>query len=176
MPKNLHTKPFSFEKVEKPFWADNVAWLNIVHENKVVGSMGVLSKKVALAAHIKNSAVALFEFNIDSLQLHPSRTNVFYPVPEYPMTDWDLSILINANTKWAEIESAIYGSKIDKNLLHGAHFVDEYRGKQVPEGKKSVTLKLVIGSHDKTLTSNEIEICVNQVIKALKTKLEAEVR
>jgi phenylalanyl-tRNA synthetase beta subunit len=87
MPKNLHTKPFSFEKVEKPFWADNVAWLNIVHENKVVGSMGVLSKKVALAAHIKNSAVALFEFNIDSLQLHPSRTNVFYPVPEYPMTD-----------------------------------------------------------------------------------------
>jgi len=55
-------------------------------------------------------------------------------------------------------------------------FVDEYRGKQVPEGKKSVTLRLKIGSLTKTLTSQEIEQVAATVIKRLIKKLNAAER
>ncbi len=45
-------------------------------------------------------------------------------------------------------------------------FVDEYRGKQVPGGKKSVTLRLTIGSLRKDPDLQEIEACAAAVIKA----------
>jgi phenylalanyl-tRNA synthetase beta chain len=54
--------------------------------------------------------------------------------------------------------------------------VDEYRGKQVPDGKKSVTLRLVIGSLKKTLTSEEIESCANAIVKRLKKTMGGELR
>lgn len=54
--------------------------------------------------------------------------------------------------------------------------VDEYRGKQVPEGKKSVTLRLTIGSAEKTLTSQEIEACAASAVKRLAKHVGAELR
>ena len=54
--------------------------------------------------------------------------------------------------------------------------VDEYRGKQIPQGKKSVTIRLTIGSNEKTLTSQEIENVANQVMKKLQKKMGAELR
>jgi len=62
------------------------------------------------------------------------------------------------------------------SLLRDVSFVEEYKGKQVPDGKKSITLRLVIGSLSKTLTSEEIESCANAIIKRLKKTLDAETR
>ena len=65
---------------------------------------------------------------------------------------------------------------IKSELLHGAQFVDEYHGKQVPDGKKSLTVRLVIGSREKTLTSAEIEEVAAGVIKKLVKRFGAELR
>ena len=54
--------------------------------------------------------------------------------------------------------------------------MDEYRGKQIPAGQKSVTIRLTIGSAEKTLTSQEIESAANQVMKKLEKKLGAQLR
>lgn len=48
--------------------------------------------------------------------------------------------------------------------------------KQVPEGKKSVTLRLTIGSAEKTLTSQEIEACAASAVKRLAKHVGAELR
>ena len=61
-------------------------------------------------------------------------------------------------------------------LLKDASFVAEYRGKQIPQGKKSVTIRLTIGSDEKTLTSQEIESVAEQVMKKLGKKMGAELR
>ena len=80
------------------------------------------------------------------------------------------------NTKWAEIKEAVLKKKNSDSYLQDADFVDEYKGAQVPEGKKSVTIRLTLGSNEKTLTSNEIEACANTVIKFLVKNLGAEMR
>ena len=176
MPRYIHAAPFEFIKTEKPIWADNVAWLNISHNGEQVGNLALLSKKVALSCGIKNNAVMLFEIDIDELKPYPSRTNKFTHIPEYPMTDFDISMLFNLSTKWEEIYQVITGKKDPEDLLRNVSYVDEYRGRQIPEEKKSVTIRLVIGSLKKTLTSNEIENCANAVIKRLKKALGAELR
>ena len=75
-----------------------------------------------------------------------------------------------------DIYDAIMGKKKASALLKDASFVDEYRGKQIPQGKKSVTIRLTIGSAEKTLTSQEIESVAEQVMKKLGKKMGAELR
>jgi phenylalanyl-tRNA synthetase beta chain len=92
------------------------------------------------------------------------------------MTDYDISLLFDLSVTWREMFDVILGSKEQDDLIQQASFADEYRGKQVPEGKKSVTIRLVIGSLKKTLTSGEIESQANTVVKRLEQRLGAKLR
>jgi phenylalanyl-tRNA synthetase beta chain len=176
MPQHTHMEAFTFLKAEKAVWADNVVWLNIYLAGERIGNLALLSKKTALDCGIKNSAVILFELDIDSLKPYPSRTNKFTHLPEYPMTDYDISLLFDLSVKWEDVLDIILGKKGKDELLQDASFVDEYKGKQVPDGKKSVTIRLVIGSLQKTLISSEIESNANAVVKRLKKHFGAELR
>ncbi len=176
MPRHTHMEPFTFRKEEKPLWADDVVWLNICLGDERIGDLGLLAKKVSMECGIKNLSVMLFE--LDALKLKPlkSRTNRFTHLAEYPETDYDISMLFESNASWADIYEAIMGKKKASALLKAASFVDEYRGKQVPAGKKSVTVRLTIGSDEKTLTSQEIENAANQIMKKLHKAMGAELR
>ena len=186
LPRNVHIEPLTFDKTEKPLWADGVLWLNINRElstgtegktSKVtIGNLTLLSKKASLECGIKNSAVMLFELDIDSLKPLPSRTNKFTHIPEYPMINYDVSVLVDLNVKWEDMIKVITGNRSSDDLLRDVSFVDEYRGRQVPAGKKSLTFRLVIGSLKKTLVSDEIENNANAVVKRLNKAFGAVLR
>ena len=174
MPRYTHMEGFTFRQTEKPVWADNVVWLNIYLGEEKVGDLALLAKKVSMACGIRNLNVMLFEIDQDSLKPFKSRTNTFTHMPEYPMTDYDISMLLDGEVQWKDVAQTIGGVKSE--LLHGAAFVDEYRGKQVPYGKKSMTVRLTIGAKDKTLTSTEIEEAASNVLKKLVKRFGAELR
>ena len=123
---------------------------------------------------IKNLTVMLFEIDTTLLKPLISRTNKFTHLAEYPETDYDISMLFDSSTSWEEIHEAIAAKA--GGLLKKAAFVDEYRGKQIPAGKKSVTIRLTIGSAEKTLTSEEIENAAGSVMKQLGKRMGAELR
>ena len=174
MPRYTHMEGFTFKQVEKPVWADNVVWLNVYLGEERIGDLALLSKKVSMECGIKNLNVMLFELDQDCMKPFRSRTNSFTHLPEYPMTEYDISVLLPGEVKWEDVAQTIRGVKSE--LFHGAQFVDEYRGKQVPDGKKSVTVRLAIGSKEKTLTSAEIEEVANSVLKKLAKRFGAELR
>lgn len=176
MPRYTHMEALTFRKETKPVWADDVVWLNICLGEERIGDMGLLAKKVSLECGIKNLNVMLFE--LDTVKLKPlkSRTNRFTHLAGYPETDYDISMLFESDAAWADIYETLMGRKKAGSLLKDAAFVDEYRGKQIPAGKKSVTIRLTIGSDEKTLTSQEIENAANQVMKKLQKLMGAELR
>ena len=174
MARYVHMETLTFRQTEKPVWADNVVWLNIYRGEEKVGDLALLSKKVSMACGIKNLNVMLFQLDQDSLVPLKSRTNTFTHMAEYPMTDYDISLLLDGSVQWKDVLQTIGGIKSE--LLHGASFVDEYRGKQVPAGKKSLTLRLSIGSKEKTLTSSEIEEVASNVLNKIAKRFGAELR
>ncbi|MCM1266369.1 MAG: phenylalanine--tRNA ligase subunit beta [Bacteroidales bacterium] len=176
MPRYTHMEAISFKREVKPVWADNSVWLNLFVGKKQVGNLALLSKKASLTCGIKNLSVLFFEIDVTCLKPFRSRTNSFSHLAEYPMTDYDISLLFDPAVKWESIQEVIEGNRKKNQFLHGAAFVDEYRGKQIPEDKKSVTVRLSIGSLDKTLTSQEIEGCAGAVIKSLEHVLGAQLR
>ncbi len=174
MARYVHMEALTFRQTEKPVWADNVVWLNICRGEEKVGDLALLSKKVSMACGIKNLNVMLFQLDQDSLVPLKSRTNTFTHMAEYPMTDYDISLLLDGSVQWKDVLQTVGGIKSE--LLHGASFVDEYRGKQVPAGKKSLTLRLSIGSKEKTLTSSEIEEVASNVLSKIAKRFGAELR
>ena len=174
MARYVHMETLTFRQTEKPVWADNVVWLNIYRGDEKVGDLALLAKKVSMACGIKNMNVMLFQLDQDSLVPLKSRTNTFTHLAEYPMTDYDISLLVDGSVQWKDVAQTVRGIKSE--LLHGAAFVDEYRGKQIPAGKKSLTLRLAIGSKDKTLTSAEIEEVASGVLNKIAKRFGAELR
>ncbi len=174
MARYVHMEALTLKQAEKPVWADNVVWLNIYRGDEKVGDLALLAKKVSMACGIKNLNVMLFQLDQDSLVPLKSRTNTFTHLAEYPMTDYDISLLVDGSVQWKDVAQTVRGIKSE--LLHGAAFVDEYRGKQVPAGKKSLTLRLAIGSKDKTLTSAEIEEVASGVLNKIAKRFGAELR
>ena len=174
MPSYTHMEGFTFEKREKPYWADETVWLNICLNGEKIGDLALLSKKAALACGIKMLSAVLVELDMDALVPFKSRTNRFVRMAEFPMNEYDLSFLVDSMVKWSDIHACVMGKKHE--LLRDIRFVDEYKGKQIPAGKKSVTVRLLIGSDEKTLTGAEIEAVANNVVKKLTKNIGAEIR
>ena len=176
MPRYTHMEALTFEKREKPYWADETVWLNICLDGVKIGDLALLSKKSALACGIKVLSAVLVELDMDALKPLKSRTNRYTRLPEFPMNEYDLSVLVDTSVKWDDIYGAIMAKKSDDSLLKEVKFVDEYTGKQIPQGKKSVTIRLIIGSGEKTLTGAEIESVAKSATKKLTKALGVEIR
>jgi phenylalanyl-tRNA synthetase beta chain len=60
--------------------------------------------------------------------------------------------------------------------LETAELFDVFRGKNVPEGQKSVAYAFTYRAADKTLTDAEVNAAHAKIVEALKAKLQATVR
>jgi phenylalanyl-tRNA synthetase beta chain len=135
-----------------------------------VGSIGLVSVSALADSGIRLANAAVFEIDMDKLTPYPSRTNEFKHLPQYPLVQQDLSLLVDESMTWEKIREAI------KYMVKDIRFVEEYRGKQIPEGKKSVMLTLKIGNDDSTMTSKQIDKKMKGIIKVLSAKCGAELR
>lgn len=165
-----HCEPLTFSRKDKPGWADDKVWLNILSGKKVIGSMGLISVSALAESGVKLVNAAAFELDTDMLVPYPSRTNEFKPLPQYPLVQQDLSLLVDESVTWEQISEAI------KYMVKELRFVEEYRGKQIPAGKKSIMLSLKIGNDDSTMTSKQIDKKMAGIMKVLGNKCKAELR
>ncbi|HHW94707.1 MAG TPA: phenylalanine--tRNA ligase subunit beta [Mogibacterium sp.] len=170
LPVYCQCEPLEFYSETQPLWSDSKVWLNISSEGKRVGDIGLISLGTLNDSGIKNIKAAAFELDMDILKPYPSRTNKFKHLPQYPLVEQDLSIVVDETITWSQIRESL------KYMVKELKFVEEYRGEQIPEGKKSVMLSLKIGNDDSTMTSKQIEKKMNGIIKILKNKCRAELR
>ena len=165
-----HMEKLNLEKIEKPSWADINAYLNITLNGNIIGSMGLLSMQTMNESKIKHTNVAIFELNMDNLIPYASRTNKYISLPLYPLVEKDLSVIVDKNVNWKNIEDVI------KSKVKEVIFIDEYKGDKIPEDKKSITLRVKIGKEDSTMTTDEINEKMNQILKTLNKTCGATLR
>ncbi len=165
-----HMENITLVSGERPTWADINAYMNIMLGDEIIGSMGLASLSTLNESKIKHANVMLFELNFDALLPLPSRTNKFNSLPVVPLVEKDLSLLIDEKTTWKEIEETI------KKRVYSLEFIEEYRGNQIPNGKKSITLRMKLGNGIDTMKSEEIEQTMNSIIRALDKRCGATIR
>lgn len=170
LPAYCHIEPITLEQKSRPVWADKNVYLNIISSGEIIGDIGLASITTMKNANIKRKNIAIFEFCLDKLKVKLSRDNQFVHLPEFPLVTQDLSLLVDESLKWDDIKNTI------GNMVKKLEFVEEYRGKQIPEGKKSITLTVIIGNNDSTMTAKQIEKKMNNIINILSKKLGVAVR
>lgn len=93
-------------------------------------------------------------------------TDISYsPLPKFPAITRDLSLICDDSIPVAELEKAIKGA-VGK-ILEKVTLFDVYKGKQIEDGKKSVSYSIMMRSHDGTLTDEQADGAMKKVLKAL---------
>ena len=114
------------------------------------------------------------EINMDTLFGIQLPEPTYVPLPKYPSVSRDLAVVCDEEVTVAALENVITSAA--GKLLRSVRLFDIYRGTGVPEGKKSLAFALEFRADDRTLTDEDTEKVVNNILKALSEKLNAVLR
>ena len=98
----------------------------------------------------------------------------YTPLPKYPSVTRDLALVCDEALTVAQLENCIEAA--GGKLLRKVTLFDIYRGKGIPEGKKSMAFSLELRADDRTLTDEDTVGVVNKILDKLKIELAAEIR
>ena len=157
------------ESIEK-FYQPNFA-LDIKFAGKKIGNFGKLDEKITADFGIEQE-IFVFELKLDTI-LNLNTQIKFKEIQKFPPILRDISFLISENFNYAEMVRSI--QKTDKTIRKIELF-DEFKGENIPKGKRSLTFSLVFSSDEKTLTDDFIANVMGAVVKVLQKKYQIEMR
>ena len=138
-----------------------------------VGIVGELNPSVSKSNDLPRT-VGVFEINMDKLFAAAPESIKAMPLGTLPAATQDLSLVVDTSTPASEVLAAV--RKGAGELLELITLTDDYRGSNVPEGKKSLTFALRFRAMDRTLTQAEATEARDSGVAMAKKKFNAEIR
>lgn len=132
-------------------------------DGEVIGMMGELHPAVARAFELEGR-VAVGELRMSPLVTARAWWQFSEP-STYPPVAFDLAFELGKDIPAAAAEAAIRGTA--GNWLEEVRVFDEFRGPPLPEGSKSVALRLTFRAPDHTLTNEEVAPVRERIIDAV---------
>ena len=145
----------------------------IIKDGKHLGIMGEVHPDVQETYEI-GVKTYVAKLNIPELMEAAADKITYQPLPKFPATTRDLSLLVDEDMPVAELEKAIKGA-VGK-ILEKVSLFDVYRSDDMKKnGKKSIAYSISMRSHDGTLTDEQADGAMKRVLKAL-SAIGAELR
>jgi phenylalanyl-tRNA synthetase beta chain len=144
---------------------------NIIIDNDKVGIVGDLHPKVAQAFELSNS-VCLIEIDLEKLLAKIAMEKKYQPIIRFPSVTRDIALVVDEQVSYHKVENVIR----EFPLVTDITLFDLYRGKQIPEGKKSFAIRIVCQSPSHTLTDEEVNQTQEQMLDRLHQELGASLR
>jgi phenylalanyl-tRNA synthetase beta chain len=114
---------------------------------------------------VETGRAAVLDLDLTAIrELKPERT-AYKPVHRFPTSAFDLSILADARELAGKLEDRV--REFAGELAESVEYVREFEGTPLPEGKKSVTFRIVAGASDRTLSSSEISDIYGRIVSGL---------
>ena len=92
----------------------------------------------------------------------------------FQKSERDFAFVIDNSFKVGELENVI--KKIDNNIIKKVITFDVFEGQNIPDGKKSVAINVIIQSQDKTLTESDLDQISQKIINTVQEKTGATIR
>lgn len=146
----------------------------IIINGSSAGMLGTVHPGVAEAFDIKGSLHILEIFDVEKIQHAVSRGTTFVPLPKYPYVERDIALVVGDEVSVSTVRDEILGVKAD--IIEAVNVFDIYKGKPVPEDKKSLAFSIRYRSPDRTLTDSEVDELHTSIRKRLEKNLNAELR
>ena len=142
-------------------------------EKVSIGFAGELDPQLTVANDLPRRVAAL-ELNLDALFASAPQVVQAQHVFTMPAATQDLSLVVDLATTAAALEATIVEGAGE--LLEAIRLVDDYRGENLPQGKKSLTFALRFRAADRTLTQAEASDARDLAVKMATERFGAELR
>jgi phenylalanyl-tRNA synthetase beta chain len=146
-------------------------------KGKRLGTFGQLHPQLRQQQGLPDAVYAFelsFSTLLDALTREELLTPRFSPYSTYPAVERDLAFF--APVKVSVVELATAMQKAGGDLLDSVELFDEYRGENVPPGRRSLAFSLAYRASDRTLTAEEIEPVHNKIQQALVEQFNVTLR
>jgi phenylalanyl-tRNA synthetase beta chain len=148
---------------EHPMRAAEVEW-----RGTNIGRIFEIHPSLLRAEKIEGRAM-FFDINLaTALNIRSEQVTRYEPLRRYPTSGFDLSAISDLHTPVAAIEDDLRA--FAGPSLASLDFITEYSGPPFPEGRKSVSYHLEVGSLNHTLTAEETTEIRNRIIDGLRQR------
>jgi phenylalanyl-tRNA synthetase beta chain len=147
------------------------------------GEFWIGEESVAAVGELHPETVARFEIeaptailvvDLEALERTPRRDPRYREISYHPSVRRDLAVLLDCATQAGEVLEAI--RKTAGAAVTSVDVFDRWEGKGVPEGKVSLTFRLVFQRTDRSLTDSEVVKAIDRVVNLLAHRFGGELR
>lgn len=122
-----------------------------------------------------DAAVYAGELELDVMSRAASGSvRTIAPLPRFPSTVRDLSIVVDERLPAADVRGTIRSSA--PATVVAVREFDRYKGKGVPDGQVSLSIRLTFRHPDRTLTDAEVQQAIDTIVAALARAHDATLR
>lgn len=141
--------------------------------SELVGTIGRVDAGTCDKLSLRSRPVAA-ELELSTLVAGCQHVPQLVPLPKFPAVRRDVSLIIDESIRYEQIAALVHELKLAN--LEDLEYVTTYRGKPLERGRKSMTVTLVFRSAMTTLTAEQVEASVQQMVEAAKSRLGAALR
>jgi len=109
---------------------------------------------------------------LTALLASKERLTLYRPLARYPSVVRDVTFLVERRVTLADLLQCVVDQKIES--CRDAKLVGVYQGPNIPEGKRSITLRLEYRSDERTLRDDEVEELHRHIVDVLAQEFDAE--
>jgi phenylalanyl-tRNA synthetase beta chain len=139
-------------------------------------TLGVIGEPsaTALKEYDAEGPAAIGELDLGSLVNAWVEVPKMKELPRFPTAERDLAFVLEAATPWGDVQAAVRAAC--NATLREIELFDEFTGKQIGAGKKSLAFRLYFRHDERTLTTEEIAAQMEAAIQAVSGKLGGVLR
>ena len=167
----MKLEPLSFTRGSVKHFRDGQAASIRLPDGTAVGSAGRLAESLA-ASYKFRQPVYVAELDLTALLDCERRPAQYAPLPRFPAVVRDVTLLVSRDVNFAELVRFIDSEQIANYA--GVKLVGIYEGKNIPEDKRSITLRMEYRSDERTLRDEEVEGRHRELIDSLLNKFSAK--
>ena len=139
----------------------------------VIATLGEVHP-IVLEKYDIEKRVYLAEINVTKLEKYSRNNKKYVEVPKFPAVERDIAVIVDEEIEVGQIEKIII--KKGKKLLEQVQLFDIYRDEKLGQNKKSIAYSLIFRDPKKTLSDEEINTTMDNIIKELDKTLNAKLR
>jgi phenylalanyl-tRNA synthetase beta chain len=143
----------------------------ILREGEPVGWIGALHPRQVALLDLTYPAIV---FELEVVPGFSARIPQFSEISRYPAIQRDIAVIVDEGVPVDALNNAVRSAA--GALLKDLRVLSVYRGRQFENDKKSIALGLQLQDTSRTLTDNEADSVVAQVIEELRRELHATIR
>ncbi len=144
----------------------------IMLDGNKVGVIGQIDDEYTRSFKIDNQVIAM-QIDWEIIMTKMKTVKRYEPLSDFPSINRDISIEVDVLVEYQELETMVFDQS---SLVVDVNLKDVYRGKGIPDGRKSVTLSIVLRSQERTLESDQADKIMKDIENMLKEKFNAILR